>query len=198
MDVDMSEMKYVNADGSEMDREEIIALLESTIKENEKKTQRICDLLNDKRKAYVEACKAEWSIKKKAELFAALPDELKDDVAARDIHAIPEAIDVMQYVCDCINTNVAELEAYDTLTGLLKPHYTKDRCKLYRTIAEGTFEDACMMFTVTSVDTMIDERVIIFDKEKPYSRLFIKGLRLQWQMIKENIDGTAGLRALFE
>lgn len=198
MDVDMSEMRYVNADGSEMTREEIIELLEKEMKGRQKDKERICQLLNDKRKAYVEACKAELDIKKKAELFAALPDELKDDAAARDIHAIPEAIDVMQYICDCINTNVAEPEAYDTLTGLLKPHYTKDRCKLYHTIAEGTFEDACMMFTVTFVDTLIDERVIVFDKEKPYSRLFIKGLRLQWQMIKENIDGTAGLRALFE
>ena len=201
MDVDMSEMRYVNADGSEMNREELIAIIEKVAEENRKKSQKICDLLNDKRKAYVEACKTEWDVRKKAELFASLPDELRyseGNEFFNDVLDAPYAIEVMQYICNCISQNVPPYQEYDNMVWTYKNRITKDECKMYHHFAEGTFEDACDMFVSTNIDAMIDKRVIIYEKDNLHSRLFIIGLRRMWDDIKKNTDGQAGLRALFE
>lgn len=201
MDVDMSEMKYVNADGSEMTREELIAIIEKIGEENEKKTQRICDLLNDKRAVYVDACKKEWCIKNKAELYASLPEELRDDETANDILEIDGAIDVMDFIYRCIHNCVPTVDQYDDITSThrWKDKFTREECRMMHYIADGTFEDACCMFTfgMFSLDDLLKKGVLGYDiKNNTYDRMIFNGLKLQWQMIKEQLDGTVGLKAL--
>ena len=177
-----------------MSREEIISLLQKEMEKN-------CQLLNDKRRSYVEACKAEWSIKKKAELFKALPAELRyseGNEFFNDVLDVPNAIEVMQYICDCISQNVPPYQEYDNMAGMCKNFITKDECRKFHHFAEGTFEDACDMFVSTNIDAMIKKRVIIYEKDNLHSVLFIAGLKRMWNDIVEEIDGTAGLRALFK
>ena len=198
MDVDMSEMKYVNADGSEMDRDELIAIIEKIGEENEKKTQRICDLLNDKRDAYVKACKADWNIANRAKLYVSLPDELKDDEAANDILEIDGAIEVMGYICNCIHERVPTVDMYDSGNSYMwNDRFTREECRIMHTISDCTFEDACTMFSTLSLDDLLKKGVIDLDvRESSFHRMVFNGLKLQWKMIKEQLDGTAGLRAL--
>lgn len=200
MDVDMSEMKYVNADGSEMNREELIAIIEKIGEENERKAQRICDLLNDKRDAYVKACKADWNIANRAKLYAALPEELRDDEAANDILEIDGAIEVMAYICNCIHERVPTVSMFDSGDSYRwNDRFTRDECRIMHIISDCTFEDACMMFSTLSLDDLLNKGVIDLDvRESSFHRMVFNGLKLQWKMIKEQLDGTAGLRALLE
>lgn len=198
MDVDMSEMKYVNADGSEMDRDELIAIIEKIGEENERKAQKICDLLNDKRDAYVRACKADWNIANRAKLYAALPEELRDDEAANDILEIDGAIEVMSYICNCIHERVPTVSLYDDGSQYIwKDRFTREECRTMHYISDGTFEDACCMFSTFSLDDLLKKGVIDLDvKGSVVHRMAYNGLKLQWKMIKEQLDGTAGLKAL--
>lgn len=198
--MDMSEMKreYVNVDGSEMTREELIAIIEKEKEENERKTQRICDLLNDKRDAYVRACKADWNIANRAKLYAALPDELKDDDAANDILEIDGAIEVMAYICNCIHERVPTVGMIDSGDSYRwKDRFTREECRIMHTISDCTFEDACIMFSMLSLDDLLKKGVIDLDVNgSTFHRMIFNGLKLQWKMIKEQLDGTAGLKAL--